>query len=140
MRAFSMDEAKCGGGAGRQGAEGEEAAEKAARGELALTETALRKNPKSYSTWHYRRWVVSKQLTPLEHELELIGKCVTLIADCYPLLLLFLRARLPLGFHATLWHLNVSLGRFAQPLRPPNLNMSPPVRFHSTCNSSAKVH
>lgn len=69
---------------GRQGAEGEEAAEKAARGELALTETALRKNPKSYSTWHYRRWIVSKKLTPLEHELELIGKCATLITMSWP--------------------------------------------------------
>ncbi len=31
-------------------------------------------NPKSYSTWHHRKWVVAQGLCSLERELALISK------------------------------------------------------------------
>lgn len=55
----------------------------AAQAELALTECALRKNPKSYSAWHHRRWVVQHRLTSLEHEIGLVTKYVGCMWVCW---------------------------------------------------------
>ena len=52
---------------------GEEAVEAVAH-ELGLTERALMKNPKSYSTFHHRKWIVSSGFCSLEHELVLVEK------------------------------------------------------------------
>ncbi|KAK9807311.1 hypothetical protein WJX73_000196 [Symbiochloris irregularis] len=57
-----------------QGRDGSAAAREAADAELALTERCLRRNPKSYATWHHRRWIIQKGLTPLKHELQLLGQ------------------------------------------------------------------
>ena len=51
------------------------------QGELALTEKALRKNPKSYAAWFHRRWVVQHGHCSLEKELDLVDKCAYL-AKC----------------------------------------------------------
>ena len=47
----------------------------AATGELAVSEAALRRNPKSYPAWHHRRWVVGHGgLVGLAEELALVDK------------------------------------------------------------------
>lgn len=55
-------------------AEGGEHAVQAVAHELGLTERALMKNPKSYSTFHHRKWIVSSGFCSLEHELTLVEK------------------------------------------------------------------
>lgn len=57
-----------------QGEYGFEAADAAVRTELQLTETALQKNPKSYASWHHRKWLVELGVVSLEHELKLVTK------------------------------------------------------------------
>lgn len=54
-------------------AAGGEAAVAAVQAELALTERALHRNPKSYATWHHRRYLVAQGMCSLEHELALVG-------------------------------------------------------------------
>ncbi|KAK9815813.1 hypothetical protein WJX72_010090 [[Myrmecia] bisecta] len=61
-----------------QGSKGQEAAQRAAVGELQLTEAALRKHIKSYATWHHRKWVVQKGLTDLQEELKLVSRLLEL--------------------------------------------------------------
>ncbi|EFJ47256.1 hypothetical protein VOLCADRAFT_117940 [Volvox carteri f. nagariensis] len=53
---------------------GGEQAQRASEGELALTQACLLENPKSYSTWHHRKWVVGRGLAPLERELHLVSR------------------------------------------------------------------
>lgn len=55
-----------------QGAEGPEAAKAVAAQELQVTQKALMKNPKSYSSWHYRKWITEHLLLPLDKELQLV--------------------------------------------------------------------
>jgi geranylgeranyl transferase type-2 subunit alpha len=55
-----------------QGKDGPEAAENAVKAELELTKAALKKNPKSYSTWHQRRWLVQLGVVDLQQELQLV--------------------------------------------------------------------
>lgn len=62
---------------------GGEAAVAAVAGELALIERALQKNPKSYSAWHHRRWIVAKGFCSLERELQLVRLWVCACA-CVP--------------------------------------------------------
>lgn len=55
-------------------AQGGAEAQHACESELAVTHAALMRNPKSYSTWHHRRWVVGKGMVSLERELGLVGQ------------------------------------------------------------------
>lgn len=55
-----------------QGEHGSDAADAAIKTELQLTEAALQKNPKSYATWHHRKWLVQLGLVSLERELKLV--------------------------------------------------------------------
>ena len=57
-----------------QGEQGDEMAANAANSELKLTETAIRKNPKSYAAWHHRKWLVALGVAPLDNELQLVTK------------------------------------------------------------------
>ncbi len=57
-----------------QGEQGDETAAHAAKSELKLTETAIRKNPKSYAAWHHRKWLVALGVAPLKVELQLVTK------------------------------------------------------------------
>jgi len=55
---------------------GGEPAQKASNTELALTQACLLENPKSYSTWHHRKWVVLKGMCNLEAELRLVSNAL----------------------------------------------------------------
>ena len=57
-----------------QGAQGREKARKLAAQELAVTEAALLENPKSYTAWHHRLWIMRKGLAPASEELKLISR------------------------------------------------------------------
>lgn len=57
-----------------QGEQGDDMAADAAKSELKLTETAIRKNPKSYAAWHHRKWLVDLGVAPLDNELQLVTK------------------------------------------------------------------
>lgn len=41
-----------------------------------LLQACLMENPKSYSSWHHRKWVVSHGLCSLEAELQLVARFV----------------------------------------------------------------
>eukprot|EP00879_Flechtneria_rotunda_P012814 GHRR01013380.1.p1 GENE.GHRR01013380.1~~GHRR01013380.1.p1 ORF type:complete len:149 (+),score=36.73 GHRR01013380.1:268-714(+) len=60
---------------------GGEAAQKAADNELALTQACLLENPKSYSTWHHRKWVVLQGLADLQKELKLVARYSTCLRN-----------------------------------------------------------
>jgi len=53
---------------------GGDIAKEASDGELALSAACLTENPKSYSSWHHRKWIVSKGLCSLEKELVLVSR------------------------------------------------------------------
>lgn len=44
--------------------------------ELNLTQQCLLEQPKSYGTWHHRKWVLDQGSADLDEELELVDKCV----------------------------------------------------------------
>ncbi|DBA77983.1 TPA: Rab geranylgeranyltransferase, variant 2 [Trebouxia sp. C0004] len=39
---------------------------------MQVTQTALTRNPKSYSSWHHRKWIIQTHLVPLDAELRLV--------------------------------------------------------------------
>eukprot|EP00198_Chlamydomonas_reinhardtii_P003049 XP_001692385.1 predicted protein [Chlamydomonas reinhardtii] len=41
-----------------------------------VPEACLMENPKSYSAWHHRKWVVGQGLAPLERELQLVTRAL----------------------------------------------------------------
>ena len=57
-----------------QGKIGRERAKETASQELKVTEIALMENPKSYSAWNHRLWIVQKGLVPLDEELKQVSK------------------------------------------------------------------
>ena len=50
------------------------AAKEVAAAELKVTENALLENPKSYSAWHHRLWIIRLQLLPLHEELQQVER------------------------------------------------------------------
>lgn len=48
------------------------------QGELDLTETAFRKNPKAYSAWTHREWVIDQGVSDMDRELTLCAKMLSL--------------------------------------------------------------
>ena len=55
-----------------QGCDGPEVAQALARQELQLTQAALGRNPKSYGSWHHRKWIIQMRLVSLDDELQLV--------------------------------------------------------------------
>ena len=53
---------------------GREVAGKTAQSELKVAENALRENPKSYSAWHHRMWIMRKGLSSLTEEIQQVNK------------------------------------------------------------------
>lgn len=52
------------------------AAQEATEVELALTMACLKENPKSYSTWHHRKWVINWGKADLNQELKLVNSAL----------------------------------------------------------------
>jgi hypothetical protein len=42
-------------------------------------QACLTENPKSYSTWHHRKWVVLQGHADLQREMKLVNRCVSQI-------------------------------------------------------------
>lgn len=55
-----------------QGSDGPEVAKALAQQELQLTQAALGRNPKSYGSWHHRKWIIQMRLVSLDDELKLV--------------------------------------------------------------------
>ena len=55
-----------------QGSDGPEVAQALARQEVQLTQAALGRNPKSYGSWHHRKWIIQMRLVSLDDELKLV--------------------------------------------------------------------
>lgn len=54
-------------------------ASKAATTELRVTEDALHENPKSYSAWHHRMWIMQTGFSSLSEEISQVNKYAAVV-------------------------------------------------------------